>query len=82
MILGSGYYGPNIQIEIEDKMSKNKDKIKREMREHPERFDYGDIPDLDAVSKQHQKDLRAIAPEWVKKRLAKRKGKPSPKLSK
>ena len=53
-------------------------KIRREMRDHPERFDYGDC--LGAISAEQQAIMDAqmaeIEPQWLKDMIAKAQAKP------
>ncbi len=43
-------------------------KIDKEIKAHPERFDYQDVPG--EPSKAYSKQIDALAPKWMKDRLA------------
>ena len=51
---------------------KNLTKIEREIRDHPERFDFGDIPADRKVSAAQKAAEDALAPDWVKQSKANR----------
>ena len=40
-------------------------KIKKEMREHPERFDFGDVPKA-RFSPEYSAEISANMPDWFK----------------
>ncbi len=51
-------------------MDKRIAEVRREMRAHPERFDFGDLPDLDLrPALQEQSDR--MRPDWLKEGIAK-----------
>jgi len=44
-------------------------KIDEEIKTHPERFDYQDVPDLPAP-KAYKEQMAKLQPKWLKDRLA------------
>lgn len=52
-------------------MDKRIAKVRREMREHPERFDFGDLPNLDLRPALREQSDR-MRPDWLQEGIAKR----------
>jgi hypothetical protein len=48
-------------------MPKKLSRIEREMRDHPEKFDFGDFPPLRKITPAQQASYDALAPDWVKR---------------
>ena len=47
-------------------MAKRLTKIEREMRDHPEKFDFGDIPPDRKIYPDQEKRLDDLRPQWAK----------------
>jgi hypothetical protein len=47
-------------------------KIEREMRDHSERFDYGDIPPMGTATPTYNRQMDERRPAWLKAMLAER----------
>jgi len=56
-------------------------KIRREMRDHPERFDYGDIPPPVSAERRAIMDaqMAEMRPQWLKDMIAKEQADPASK---
>lgn len=51
-------------------MNKSIAKVRREMREHPERFDFGDLPSAE-LTKAQKDSADRMRPNWLKEGVAK-----------
>lgn len=47
-------------------MAKKLTKIERKMRDHPEKFDFGDIPPARKVHPEQEQWFRDARPQWLK----------------
>ena len=47
-------------------MAKKLTRIEREIRDHPEKFDYGDIPPDRKIFPEQEKRLAEARPQWLK----------------
>ena len=51
-------------------MTRKLSKVDREIRDHPERFDFGDVPPMGSLTPEHARQLDERRPDYIKKRLA------------
>ena len=47
-------------------MAKRLNRTQRKIRDHPERFDFGDIPSDQRISLSQRKAYDALRPQWAK----------------
>lgn len=48
-------------------MAEKLTRMEREIRDHPEKFDFGDIPRDHKISAAQEAAYDALAPDWVKR---------------
>ncbi len=47
-------------------MAKKLTRIQREIRDHPEKFDFGDVPPARKKNKVQEAKMDAMRPQWAK----------------
>lgn len=58
---------------MSDNETKRSAKLQREMDEHPERFDFGDIPPDRVRIEANEASIQAGKPQWLKRLVERRR---------